>query len=78
MVTFSFLAVFILLGSLMVCIDTILFNYSIGEVLLNQFYFQLIQDRIILFLTCIGGFIWAIVVDIRIKRKKGQTKQSSS
>lgn len=78
MVTFSFLVVFILLGSLMVCVDIVLFNYSIGEVLLNQFYFQLVQDRVILFTTCISGFIWAVVVDIRMKKKKGQSKQSSS
>ncbi|KAA9031217.1 hypothetical protein [Niallia endozanthoxylica] len=78
MVTFSFLAVFILLGSLIACVDIILFNFTIEEVLLNLFHYQLIQDRMILFLTCLSGFIWAVIVDIRIKRKKGQPKQPLS
>ncbi|WP_338451180.1 hypothetical protein R4Z09_04550 [Niallia oryzisoli] len=78
MVTFAFLAVFFLLGSVIVLIDIILLDQSFMEVLRNMFYFQLIQDRVILYSTCIVGFIWAVVVDIRIRRKKGNHKERLS
>lgn len=74
MVTFSYIAVFILLGSLVVIIDIILFHHTFGEVIKNLFFFQLIQDRIILFTACFIGLLWAIIVDIRNKRKKGNNK----
>ncbi|WP_139187836.1 hypothetical protein [Bacillus tuaregi] len=74
MVTISYLAVFILLGSLITCIDTVLFDYTFLEVFYQLFRYQLLQDRIILYSTCLSGLVWAIVVDVRIKRKKGHPK----
>ncbi len=67
-----------LLGSLVIFIDTLLFHYSFMETAMNMFYFQLTEDKLILALMGICGMIWAIVVDVRRKRKKGNPEQPHS
>lgn len=76
MVTFAFFVVFLLLGSVIVLIDIILLDQSFMEVISNMFFFQLIQDRVILYSALLAGLIWAIVVDIRIRRKKGSQQNT--
>lgn len=72
MVTFGFLLVFTILGQLTIMIDIFLFQYSYTGAIRNLYYSQISADRLILYMTFLSGFIWAIITDIRIKKKRKQ------
>lgn len=72
MVTFGFLLVFTILGQLTIIIDIFLFQYSYTGAIKNLYYSQISADRLILYMTFLSGFIWAIITDIRIKKKRKQ------
>jgi hypothetical protein len=70
MVTFGFVLVYVLLGSLTILIDVFLYPYSFIEVIKNLYYTQTSGDRLILYLMFGIGFVWSFVTDIRIRKKK--------
>lgn len=72
MVTFGFLLVFTILGQLTIMIDIFLLQYSYTGAIKNLYYSQISADRLILYMTFLSGFIWAIITDIRIKKKRKQ------
>ena len=70
MVTVSFFLVFILLTSLVIGIDIFAYHYSFTEewgILFNSY---LPNSKIILYGTVAIGLLYAIIVDIRIMKKK--------
>ena len=72
MVTLSFLLVFILLNSLTILIDIVLFHYSFSKELGNLYYINPLFGRISLYCMMIIGLASSIIIDIRIKKNKRQ------
>ena len=70
MVTVGFFLVFILLTSLVIGIDIFTYHYSFFEAWGILFHTDILIGRIILYGTCAIGFISAIIIDIRIMKKK--------
>ena len=70
MVTVGFFLVFILLTSLVIGIDIFTYHYSFTEAWGIIFYSDLLVGRIILYITFIIGLLSAIIIDIRIMKKK--------
>jgi hypothetical protein len=70
MVTMASFLVFILLTSLVIVIDITTYHRSFIEVWGNLFYLDILTGRIILYCTLAIGFISAIIIDIRILKKK--------
>ena len=70
MVTVASFLVFILLTSLLLVIDITTYHYSFIEAWGILFQTDLLIGRIILYGTCAIGFISAIIIDIRILKKK--------
>ena len=70
MVTVSFFLVFILLTSFIITIDIFASTYSLAEewgILFNSY---LPNSKMILYGTVAIGLLYAIIVDIRIMKKK--------
>jgi hypothetical protein len=70
MVTVASFLVFILLTSLLLVIDITTYHYSLMEAWRILFQSDLLIGRLILYGTCAVGFISAIIIDIRILKKK--------
>lgn len=70
MVTIGFFLVFILLTSLVIGINIFTYLYSLSEAWGTLFYTDMLTGRIILFSEIAIGFLSAIIIDIRIKKKK--------
>ena len=70
MVTVASFLVFILLTSLVIGIDISTYHYSFIEAWGILFYSDILIGRIILYCTFAIGFISAIIIDIRILKKK--------
>jgi ABC-type antimicrobial peptide transport system permease subunit len=70
MVTVTSFLVFILLTSLLIAIDITTNHYSLIEAWGMLFYLNILSGRIILYCTLAIGFISAIIIDIRILKKK--------
>ena len=70
MVTVGFFLVFILLTSLVIVIDIITYHYSFTEAWGILFNSDILIGRIILYGTFAIGFLSAIIIDIRIMKKK--------
>jgi len=70
MVTVASFLVFILLTSLILVIDITTYHYSFMEAWRILFQSDLLIGRLILYGTCAVGFISAIIIDIRILKKK--------
>jgi polyferredoxin len=70
MVTMASFLVFILLTSLLIAIDITTYHYSLIEAWGILFQTDVLTGRIILYITCAIGFISAIIIDIRIRKKK--------
>ena len=70
MVTVGFFLVFILLTSLVIGIDIFTYHYSFFEAWGVLFNSDILIGRIILYCTFAIGFLSAIIIDIRIMKKK--------
>jgi polyferredoxin len=70
MVTIASFLVFIFLTSLVIVIDITTYHYSFIEAWGAVFQTDILTGRIILYATCAIGFISAIIIDIRILKKK--------
>ena len=70
MVTMASFLVFILLTSLVIVIDITTYHYSFIEAWGILFYSDMLTGRIILYCTLAIGFISAIIIDIKILKKK--------
>ena len=75
MVTIATFLVFILLTSLLIGIDIFTYHYSFIEAWVILFPKDILTGRLVLYGTCAIGFISAIIIDIRIRKKKHK-KQS--
>src|SRR3954449_12481111 len=72
MVTMASFLVFILLTSLVIVIDITTYHYSFIEAWGILFHSNVLFGRIILYGTLAIGFISAIIIDIRIVKKKNK------
>ena len=70
MVTMASFLVFILLTSLVLVIDIFTYHYSFMKARGILFQTDILMGRIILYGTCVISFISAIIIDIRILKKK--------
>jgi polyferredoxin len=70
MVTVASFLVFIFLTSFLIVIDITTYHSSFIEAWGSLFQIDLLTGRIILYATCAIGFISAIIIDIRILKKK--------
>jgi hypothetical protein len=70
MVTISFFLVFILLTSLVIGINIFTYFDTLHEAWETLFYSDPLTGRIILFSEIAIGFLSAIIIDIRIMKKK--------
>ena len=70
MVTIASFLVFILLTSLVIVIDITTYHYSFIKAWGTLFQTDMLTGRIILYATCAIGFISAVIIDIRIRKKK--------
>ena len=71
MVTIASFLVFILLTCLLLAIDISIYHYSFMKALGVLFQIDML-GRIILYATCAISFISAIIIDIRIVKKKSK------
>lgn len=71
MVTIASFLVFILLTILVLVIDIFTYHYTIMKALGILFQTDMI-GRIVLFATCVISIISAIIIDIRIGKKKSK------
>jgi polyferredoxin len=72
MVTIASFLVFILLTILVIVIDIATYHYSFIKAWGILFQTDVLTGRIILYVTCAIGFISAIIIDIRIRKKKSK------
>lgn len=70
MITIASFLVFILLTSLIIMIDMFTYQYSFIEAWRIMFQVELLTGRIILYFTFAISFISAIIIDLRILKKK--------
>lgn len=70
MVTVSFFLVFILLTSLVIANDIVTYHYSFIEAWGILFNSYILNSKMILYGTVAIGLLHAIIVDIRIMKKK--------
>ena len=72
MVTMASFLVLILLTSLVIVIDITTYHYSFIEAWGILFYSDMLTGKITLYCTLAIGFISAIIIDIRIRKKKSK------
>lgn len=70
MVTIASFLVFILLTSLVIVIDITTYHYSFIKAWKILFYTDILSGRIVLYGTCAIGFVSAMIIDMRIRKKK--------
>lgn len=77
MVTLGSILVFILSNILIMSIDILLYHYSFSKELRNLYYINPLFGRIALYFMLVIGLGSAIIIDIRIRRKKKCKKQTT-
>ncbi|HWJ79779.1 MAG TPA: hypothetical protein VNR61_17085 [Niallia sp.] len=75
MVTIAYLLIFTLMSVFTVVLDIFVFHDGLFKCIRNIYEAEVGAGAITIVFTAILGFVWSVVVDIRLKKRKKQAKQ---
>ncbi|MEZ2715513.1 hypothetical protein C2I17_08720 [Niallia circulans] len=77
MVTFAYLLIFTSMGILTVGLDIFVFHEGFMKCVKRIYEAEVGAGAITIVFTAILGFVWSVVVDIRLWKNKKQSKQKT-
>ena len=75
MVTFAYILIFSLMAVFTIVLDLFVFHDGFMKCIKNIYEAEVGAGALTIVFTAILGFVWSVVVDIRLKKNKSQAKQ---
>jgi len=78
MITFAYMLVIGMLSALTLSLDMFVYHKGFMYCLENIYSAEVGAGTITIVVTAIFGFLWSVVVDIRLRKSKKRTKQAGN
>lgn len=75
MVTFAYILIFTLMSVFTVVLDFFVFHHGPIKSIKNIYEAEVGAGALTIVFTAILGFVWSVVVDLRLRKNKTQVKQ---
>ncbi|PKG25091.1 hypothetical protein [Niallia nealsonii] len=78
MVTFAYMLIIGMLSVLTISLDMFVYHKGFMYCLKNIYSAEVGAGAITIVITAIFGFLWSVIVDIRLRKSKKQSKQTGN